>query len=38
MEAAKRQYLEDFTYKVCDLMYARDERTGFRSIQEVGRP
>ncbi len=35
MEAAKRQYLEDFTYKVCDLMYARDERTGFRSIQEV---
>jgi P-aminobenzoate N-oxygenase AurF len=35
MEAAKREYLEDFTYKVCDLMYARDERTGFRSIQEV---
>ena len=35
MEAAKREYLEDFTYRVCDLMYARDERTGFRSIQEV---
>jgi hypothetical protein len=35
MEAAKREYLEDFTFKVCDLMYARDERTGFRSIQDV---
>ena len=35
LEAAKREYLEDFTFKVCDLMYARDERTGFRSIQNV---
>src|SRR2546423_8312946 len=35
MEAAKREYLEDFTYRVCDLLYARDERTGFRSIQDV---
>ena len=35
MEAAKREYLEDFTYKVCDLLYARDERTGFRSIRDV---
>ena len=35
MEAAKREYLEDFSFKVCDLLYARDERTGFRSIQDV---
>jgi hypothetical protein len=35
MEPAKREYLEDFTFRVCDLMYARDERTGFRSIQDV---
>jgi len=35
MEASKREFLEDFTYKVCDLLYARDERTGFRSIQDV---
>src|SRR5262245_23136750 len=35
MEPTKREYLEDFTFKVCDLMYARDERTGFRSIQDV---
>ncbi len=35
MEPAKREYLEDFTFKACDLMYARDERTGFRSIQDV---
>jgi hypothetical protein len=35
MEPEKREYLEDFTFKVCDLMYARDERTGFRSIQTV---
>jgi hypothetical protein len=35
MDAAKREFLEDFTYKVCDLLYARDERTGFRSIQDV---
>ena len=35
MDPAKRAYLEDFTFKACDLMYARDERTGFRSIQNV---
>jgi len=35
LEPAKREYLEDVTFKVCDLMYARDERTGFRSIQGV---
>jgi para-aminobenzoate N-oxygenase AurF len=35
MEPEKRAYLEDFTFKACDLMYARDERTGFRSIQDV---
>ncbi|MGH7355457.1 MAG: ferritin-like domain-containing protein [Candidatus Rokuibacteriota bacterium] len=35
MEAAKREYLEDFTFRVCDLMYARDERTGFQSIKNV---
>jgi hypothetical protein len=35
MDPARRVYLEDFTFKVCDLMYARDECTGFRSIQGV---
>src|SRR2546422_143614 len=35
MEPDKRAYLEDFTVKACDLMYARDERTGFRSIRDV---
>jgi len=35
MEVAKREYLEDFTFRVCDLMYARDERTGFQSIKHV---
>jgi len=35
MEPAKREYLEDFCWKACDLMYARDGRTGFRSIQTV---
>ena len=35
MEPAKRASLEDFTFKACDLMYARDERTGFRSIMTV---
>ena len=35
MAPEKREYLEDFTFRVCDLMYARDERTGFRSIQNV---
>jgi hypothetical protein len=35
MDPARREYLEDFTFKACDLMYARDERTGFRSIKQV---
>ena len=35
MEVAKREYLEDFTFRVCVLMYARDERTGFQSIKHV---
>jgi Long-chain fatty aldehyde decarbonylase len=35
MDPAKREYLEDFTFKACNLMYARDEHTGFRSIQNV---
>jgi len=35
MEPDKRAYLEDFTFKACDLMYARDDRTGFRSIRNV---
>src|SRR5260370_33917820 len=37
MEAAKREFLEDFTFRVCDAMYARDERTGFQSIKDVWR-
>ena len=35
MAPAKREYLEDFTLRVCDAMYARDERTGFQSIKTV---
>jgi len=35
MEPAQRDYLEDFTFKACDLMYARDDRTGFQSIKTV---
>jgi len=35
MEPAKRAELEDFALKACDLMYGRDEQTGFRSIQTV---
>ncbi len=35
MEPARRQHLEEFTLRACDLMYARDERTGFRSIRDV---
>jgi len=31
----KREYLEDFTFRACDQMYARDERTGFQSIKNV---
>jgi len=35
MEPAKREYLEDFTVRACDHMYARDERTGFQSVKSV---
>ena len=35
MEPAKREYLEDFTFKACDVMYARDDRTGFQSVKTV---
>jgi hypothetical protein len=35
MEPATREYLEDFTFKACEGMYARDERTGFQSIKRV---
>ena len=35
MAPAKREYLEDFTFRICDAMYARDERTGFQSIKTV---
>ena len=35
MASSKREYLEDFTFKACDLLYARDERTGFQSIKTV---
>jgi hypothetical protein len=35
MDPAKREYLEDFCFKACDLLYSRDERTGFQSIKQV---
>src|SRR6266702_3441338 len=35
MAPAKRENLEDFTFRICDAMYARDERTGFQSIKTV---
>ncbi len=35
LEPAKREYLEDFTFKACDHMYARDDRTGFQSVKSV---
>ncbi|HMH50980.1 MAG TPA: ferritin-like domain-containing protein [Candidatus Acidoferrum sp.] len=35
LDPAKREYLEDFCFRACDLMYARDERTGFQSIKNV---
>jgi para-aminobenzoate N-oxygenase AurF len=35
MDPARREYLEDFCFRACDLMYARDERTGFQSIKTV---
>src|SRR5713226_8997838 len=36
-DATLGQHLEDFTFRVCDAMYARDERTGFQSIKDVWR-
>src|SRR5688572_9178215 len=35
MAPEKREILEDFAFKACDLMYGRDDRTGFQSIQNV---
>lgn len=35
MDPSKRELLEDFTFRACDVMYARDERTGFQSIKSV---
>jgi hypothetical protein len=35
MESSRREYLEDFCFRACDAMYARDEHTGFKSIQAV---
>jgi hypothetical protein len=37
MEPAKREYLEDFCFRACDMLYSRDERTGFQSIKTVWR-
>ncbi len=35
MDPAKRECLEDFSFRACDAMYGRDERTGFQSIKTV---
>ena len=35
MEPGKRGLLEDFAFRACDVMYGRDERTGFQSIKTV---
>ncbi len=35
MDPDRRAFLEDFTLRACDLMYARDERTGFQSVKQV---
>jgi hypothetical protein len=37
LDVTTRTLLEDFCFKACDLMYARDERTGFQSIKQVWR-
>jgi hypothetical protein len=37
MDPARRASLEDFCFRACDLMYARDERTGFQSVKDVWR-
>jgi hypothetical protein len=35
MEPAKREDLEDFCFRACDLLYSRNEQTGFQSIKTV---
>jgi len=35
MDPSKRELLEDFTFRACDQMYTRDERTGFQSVKTV---
>ena len=35
MDPSKREMLEDFTFRACDQLYARDEQTGFQSIKSV---
>ncbi len=35
MDPGRRELLEDFAFKACDAMYARNEHTGFRSIRTV---
>jgi hypothetical protein len=35
LDPATREYLEDFTFRACDQMYMRDERTGFQSVKDV---
>src|SRR6266540_6773167 len=35
LDAARRDYLEDFALRACDAIFARDEHTGFRSITTV---
>jgi hypothetical protein len=37
MKPELREQLEDFAFRACDLMYGRDERTGFQSIKHVWR-
>ncbi len=35
MDSSKREHLEDFCFRACDVLYSRDERTGFQSIKNV---
>ena len=35
MEPSRRATLEDFALRACDVMYGRDEHTGFQSIKNV---
>jgi hypothetical protein len=37
MDTGRRAQLEDFCFRACDLMYARNEDTGFQSIKTVWR-